>query len=46
MRTGKPTRAPLEAGYLHSVTCLMAVESYKFGRRTTYDPKTRTIRKA
>ncbi|MCX6908822.1 MAG: hypothetical protein NTY01_12365 [Verrucomicrobia bacterium] len=46
MRTGKPTRAPIEAGYLHSVTCLMAVESFKFGRRTTYDPKTRTIRKA
>ena len=46
MRTGKPTRAPIEAGYQHSVACLMAVESYNTGRRTTYDPKTRTIGKA
>jgi predicted dehydrogenase len=46
MRTGKATRAPVEAGYQHSVTCLMAVESYHSGRRTTYDHKTRTIGKA
>ena len=46
MRSGKPTRAPLEAGYVHSVVGLMAVESYKTGHRTTYDPKTRTIGKA
>ena len=44
LRTGKPTRAPIEAGYLHSVTCLMAVESFRTGRRTTYDPKVRAIR--
>ena len=46
MRTGKPTRAPIEAGYHHSVACLMAVESFNTGRRTTYDHATRTIRKA
>jgi predicted dehydrogenase len=46
LRTGKPTRAPIEAGYLHSVTCLMAVESYRTGRRTTYDPKARAIQAA
>jgi predicted dehydrogenase len=46
LRTGKPTRAPLEAGYQHSVACLMAVESYHSGRRTTYDHATRTIHKA
>jgi predicted dehydrogenase len=46
MRTGKTTRAPIESGYEHSVTCLMAVESFNSGRRTTYDHETRTIRKS
>ncbi len=46
MRSGKPTRAPIESGYIHSVVGLMAVESYNTGRRTTYDHKSRTIRKA
>jgi predicted dehydrogenase len=46
LRSGKPTRAPIEAGYLHSVVGLMAVESYRNGYRTTYDPQTRTIGKA
>jgi hypothetical protein len=27
-----------------AVACLMAVESFNTGRRTTYDHKTRTIR--
>ena len=43
MRTGKPTRAPIEAGYQHAIACLMAVESYKYGRRTTYDHSRRAI---
>lgn len=43
MRTGKTTRAPIEAGYEHSVACLMAVESFRTGRRTTFDPATRSI---
>jgi hypothetical protein len=46
LRSGKPTRAPIEAGYLHSVVGLMAVESFRNGYRTTYDPQTRTISKA
>lgn len=45
LRSGQPTRAPIEAGYQHSIACLMAVESYHSGRRTTYDHATRTIRK-
>ncbi len=45
MRTGKATRAPMDAGYLHSVICLMAVEAYHSGRRTTYDHKKRAILK-
>jgi len=44
LRTGKPTRAPIEAGYQHSVACLMAVESFHTGRRTSYDHATRSIR--
>lgn len=46
MRSGKATRAPIEAGYLHSVAGLMAVESYNTGRRTTYDHEHRAIRPA
>jgi predicted dehydrogenase len=45
LRSGKTTRAPIEAGYQHSVACLMAVESYRSGHRTTYDHATRTINK-
>ena len=45
MRTGQPTRAPIEAGYQHAVACLMAVESFKTGSRTTYDHASRSIRK-
>lgn len=43
LRTGKATRAPIEAGYQHSVACLMAVESFHTGRRTTYDHSKRAI---
>ncbi len=46
MRTGAKTRAPIEAGYLHSVAGLMAVESYNNGCRTTFDAKKRKICKA
>jgi predicted dehydrogenase len=46
LRSGKTTRAPIEAGYVHSVVCLMAVESFKFGRRTTYNHDKRAILKA
>jgi predicted dehydrogenase len=43
LRTGRTPRAPLEAGYLHTVTCLMAVEAFRTGRRTTYDRAKRAI---
>ena len=43
MRTGKTTRAPIEAGYQHSIACLMAVQSYHTGRRTTYNHAKRAI---
>lgn len=43
LRTGQTTRAPIEAGYQHSIACLMAVESFNTGRRTTYDAAKRAI---
>jgi len=45
MRSGHSTRAPIEAGYEHSIACLMAAESFRCGCRTTYDQHTRTIRR-
>jgi hypothetical protein len=41
MRSGKPTRAPIEAGYQHSVATLMAVTAFETGRKTSYNPKKR-----
>ena len=46
MRTGKPTRAPLEAGFQHSVAVIMAAMSYATGRKTFYDQARREIRTA
>ncbi|MBM3888751.1 MAG: Gfo/Idh/MocA family oxidoreductase, partial [Verrucomicrobia bacterium] len=43
MRSGKTTCAPIEAGYQHSIACLMAVQSYNTGRRTTYNHAKRAI---
>jgi len=43
MRSGKPTRAPIEAGYQHSVATLMAVTAFETGRKTSYNPKKREI---
>ncbi len=46
MRTGGTPHAPIEAGYQHAVAVLMAQESFRTGRKTTYDHRTRTIRPA
>ncbi|MBM3861577.1 MAG: twin-arginine translocation signal domain-containing protein [Verrucomicrobia bacterium] len=43
LRTGKPTRAPLEAGFQHSVAVIMAATSYATGRKTFYDQQRRQI---
>jgi len=43
LRTGKPTRAPLESGCQHSVAVIMAAMSYRTGRKTLYNPKKREI---
>jgi predicted dehydrogenase len=46
LRTGKPTRAPIDAGYQHAVAVIMAMESFDSGARTVYDRAQRLIRKA
>jgi predicted dehydrogenase len=38
--------APVEAGYGQSVACIMAIESYWSGRRTTFDAARQEIRTA
>jgi len=44
LRSGHSPVAPIEAGYQHSVACIMAMQSYDSGRRTVYDPQQRAIR--
>ncbi len=44
LRTRKTPNAPVQAGYDHSVACILAAESLHRGRRMVYDAKTRTVR--
>ena len=46
IRSRQEPIAPIEAGYQHSVACLMADESWVQGARMVYDPVKRKIRKA
>ena len=43
LRTRQQPLAPIEAGYQHSVACLMAVQSYDTGQRMTYNVEKREI---
>ena len=43
LRTRKTPNAPIEAGYQHSVACIMAMQSFDTGRRMVYDPLKREI---
>lgn len=43
LRAGKQPSAPVEAGYSHSVACIMAARAYWEGKRLYWDPKTETI---
>jgi predicted dehydrogenase len=45
MRTGQPTRAPIEAGYQHAVAVIMGVESFNSSSRMIYDSDKREIHK-
>lgn len=46
LRTRKMPNASIEAGYQHAVACLMAMESFRSGKKTFYDPEKRKIIKA
>jgi len=43
MRSRRQPAAPIEAGYGHSVACIMADESFVRGRRMVHDPEKRSI---
>jgi predicted dehydrogenase len=44
LRTRKPTIAPVESGYEHSVAVIMAMKAFDAGRRQVYDAAKRDIR--
>ncbi len=43
MRAGKQPSAPVQAGYAHSVACIMAARSYLEGKKLYWDPRTESI---
>ncbi|MFB3920489.1 MAG: Gfo/Idh/MocA family protein [Terriglobia bacterium] len=43
LRAGRQPSAPVQAGFAHSVACIMATQSYWEGKRLYWDPKTETI---
>ncbi|HWE49838.1 MAG TPA: Gfo/Idh/MocA family oxidoreductase [Bryobacteraceae bacterium] len=43
IRTGAETNCPFEIGYRVSVTCAMAIESYRLGRTVYWDPATEEL---
>ena len=42
-RDPKGLYCPVEAGYGHSIACIMATDAYWSGKRMVFDPKTRVI---
>ena len=42
-RDPKGLFCPVEAGYGHSIACIMATDAYWSGKRMVFDPKTRVI---
>jgi hypothetical protein len=43
LRSRKQTFAPVEAGYQHSIACIMANAAARTGQRVTFDEKTREV---
>ena len=43
IRTGEPTNCPVETGFKVSITCRMALESYRLGRTVTWDAEREEI---
>ncbi len=42
-RDSKKLYCPVDAGYSHSIACIMSTDAYWSGRRMTFDPVKRTI---
>ena len=43
LRAGRQPSAPVEAGYAHSVACIMAARAYWEGKRLYWEPRTESI---
>lgn len=43
LRNGRQPSAPVQAGYAHSVACIMATRALWEGKRLYWDPKTESI---
>jgi predicted dehydrogenase len=43
LRAGRQPSAPVQAGYAHSVACIMATRAFWEGKRLYWDPKTESI---
>jgi predicted dehydrogenase len=43
LRAGKQPSTPVQAGYAHSVACIMATQAYWEGRKLYWDPATESI---
>jgi predicted dehydrogenase len=43
VRSRKQPNAPIEAGYQHSIACIMANAAYRTGERVTFDEKTQNV---
>lgn len=43
VRSRKQPNAPIEAGYQHSIACIMANAAYRTGERTTFDEKRQEV---
>jgi hypothetical protein len=43
VRSRKPTHAPVEAGYAHSIACIMTNAAVRTGEKATFDEKTQEV---
>lgn len=43
VRSRKPTNAPAEAGYAHSIACIMTNAAVRKGKKATFNEKTQEV---
>ena len=43
VRSRKPTNAPVEAGYEHSIACIMTNAAVRTGEKAMFDEKTQEV---